>query len=357
MMYNDGEEVHEMTKNNPFSISFGTEPGELISREEQLSEIEESFLEDVPLSQAYIITGVRGTGKTVSLTKIRKVFEAKEDWIALEINSFGDSLNELVSKLYDNPMLHKLFIDAQINLSAFDIGASIKNTPPITHVSTALERMLKEVKKKNKKVLICMDEVSSTDNIKMFTSTFQILIRYDLPIYLVMTGLPQNIDTLQNEEILTFLYRAPKIVLNKLNLLDIAISYEDVLKVDKKKAIELAKLTNGYAFAYQVMGYLCFKNPDMELSKIIERYDSLLNERSYDKIWSELSRKEKMICKVIAKGNTKIKDIREGAKLNSGEMSTYRRRLNVKGIVDVSTYGMMSFVLPRFSEIINDWYI
>lgn len=344
-----------MTK-NPFSISFGTEPKELISREEQLSEIEESFLEDTPYSQAYIITGVRGTGKTISLTKVRKEFEKKEDWIALEINSYGDSLSELASKLYDDPFLHKLFIQAEINLSALGIGASIKNAPPVTHIRTALERMLKEVKKKNKKVLVCMDEVSSTDNIKLFTSTFQILIRYDLPIYLVMTGLPQNIDTLQNEETLTFLYRAPKIVLNKLNLLDIAISYEEALNISKEKARELSKLTNGYAFAYQVLGYLSFKNPDMEEERIVERFDSLLNERSYEKIWSELSGKEKKICKVMASGKTKIKDIREAAKLNSGEMSTYRRRLNVKGLVDVSSYGSMSFILPRFSEIISEWY-
>lgn len=141
-----------MTK-NPFSISFGTEPRELISREEQLSEIEESFLEETPSSQAYIITGVRGTGKTISLTKLRKIFEEKKDWIAIEINSYGDSLNELVSKMYDEPMLHKLFIKAELNLSAFGIGASLKDVPPITHISTALERMLKEIKKKIRKFL------------------------------------------------------------------------------------------------------------------------------------------------------------------------------------------------------------
>lgn len=193
-------------------------------------------------------------------------------------------------------------------------------------------------------------------NIKLFTSTFQILIRYDFPIYLVMTGLPQNIDPLQNEETLTFLYRAPKIVLNKLNLLDIAISYEEALNISKEKARKLSKLTNGYAFAYQVLGYLSFKNPDMEEERIIERFDSLLNERSYEKIWSELSGKEKKIFKAMASGKTKIKDIREAVKLNSGEMSTYRRRLNVKGLVDVSSYGSMSFILPKFSEIISEWY-
>lgn len=342
--------------NNPFSISFGTEPKELISRDEQLSEIEESFLSETPASQVYMITGVRGSGKTAALTKIRKEFEEKKEWIVIEVNSNGDSLNELASKLYDHPSLSKLFIKAEINLSGFGIGVTFKKVPPISHISTALERMFKEIKKHKKKVLVCMDEVTNSENIKLFTSTFQILIKYDLPLFLVMTGLPENIDTLQNIDTLTFLYRAPKIVLNKLNLIDIAISYEEILKVDKKTANKLAKLTNGYAFAYQVLGYLIYKNKGVEDKTIIDKYDSLLNERSYQKIWSELSPKEKIICKTMAKGKTKVKDIREGAKLKSSEMSTYRRRLDIKGIVDTSTYGVMEFILPRFAEIIDAWY-
>lgn len=343
--------------NNPFTIAFGTEPKEIISRDLQLQEIEDAFLNDVPTSQTYIITGIRGAGKTLALTSVRKKFEAKKDWIVLELNSNGDALNELASKLYDYPGLSKLFIKAELNLSGFGIGTTIKKVPPISHISTALERMLKEIKKQNKKVLICMDEVSSNENMKLFTSTYQILIRYDLPIYLVMTGLPQNIDTLQNEETLTFLYRAPKIVLEKLNLPDIAISYEETLNADKEKAVELAKLTNGYAFAYQVLGYLCYQDKEMDKNKILAKYDGLLNERSYQKIWSELSSKEKEIAIVIAKGKTKIKDIREAAKLNSGEMSTYRRRLLIKGIVDASNYGSLTFTLPRFSNIIKQWYV
>lgn len=79
-----------------------------------------------------------------------------------------------------------------------------------------------------------------------------------------MTEPPQNIDTLQNEE---------------------------TLHISKEKTRKLSKLTNGYAFAYQVLWYLSFKNPDMEEEKIIERFDALLNEKSYEIIWSELSEK------------------------------------------------------------------
>ena len=57
---------------NPFTLSFGKEPTEFISRLTQTSEIVEDFTSEDPVSQVYMITGVRGSGKTVMLTKINQ---------------------------------------------------------------------------------------------------------------------------------------------------------------------------------------------------------------------------------------------------------------------------------------------
>lgn len=342
---------------NPFSISFGREPKELIDRSMELGTITDVFNREYSTSQVFLITGVRGSGKTVSLTKLYDEFSLKDNWIVIEINSSDNMLEELASKLYENKTMHKHFVKAEINLSAFGIGINIKNVPPISHISTALEKMLKEVKAQNKKLLVCIDEATNTNNMKLFVSTFQILIRHNLPIYLLMTGLYQNIDDLQNEDALTFLLRAPKIKLDKLNILSIANSYEKIFNIDNKKAIELAKLTNGYAFAYQLLGYLCFENKTTDIKKIIKDFDIQLAQLVYEKIWSELTAKEKDVCIAMAKGNNKIKDVRQEANIGSGTMSTYRLRLARKGIIDIETYGEVSFALPRFKEVIIDTLI
>lgn len=343
--------------NNPFSTTFGIEPKETISRQYEFNQIEDDFERELPSSKVYLITGVRGSGKTLSMIKLKNKFDESKDWITVELNSSApDLLGQLLSKLYEIPYLSKLFIEAKINLSFFGIGLSLENTTPILQTSTALERMLKVIKKKNKKVLVFIDEVVNSQDMKIFTSTFQILIKNNLPLYLLMTGLPQNIDILQNEDTLTFLYRAPKIALTGLDLIEIANSYEKVLKVSHKKAIELSKLTNGYAFAYQVLGYILFEDSTITMTELLNKFDSYLNERSYKKIWVELSPKEKEIVKSIAKGNTKIKNIREAVKIGSSEMSTYRQRLDIKGIVNTDTYGTLNFVLPRFAEIVIEWY-
>lgn len=333
---------------NPFSLTFGKEPLTMIDRDFQLSEIEDSFLEDNPSSQIYMITGVRGSGKTVALTSLYKSFKKRKDWIVVELNSSLDLLKQLMSELYEIPSLTKLFIDAKIDLSFFGFGVSLGKSTPIINESTAIERMLKEINKKNKKVLICIDEATNSENMKIFASTFQILIRHDLPLYLIMTGLPQYIDLLQNEDTLTFLYRAPKITLNNLNTISIADSYSKTLKVDDKKAMDLAKQTRGYAFAYQAIGRLYFEDGKLNLNKL----DSILSERVYEKIWNELPNKEKEVVLAIANGNTTIKDIRNVTKISSSDMSTYRLRLMRKGIVDSSQRGKLNFTLPRFGEVI-----
>ncbi|SEP75883.1 hypothetical protein SAMN02910369_00560 [Lachnospiraceae bacterium NE2001] len=58
---------------NPFTLSFGKEPTEFISRLTQTNEIIDDFNSEDPVSQVYMIIGVRGSGKTVILTKIKKM--------------------------------------------------------------------------------------------------------------------------------------------------------------------------------------------------------------------------------------------------------------------------------------------
>ena len=56
--------------NNPFTLSFGKKPVQYISRITQTNEIIDNFNAEPPSNQIYMITGVRGSGKTVMMTNI-----------------------------------------------------------------------------------------------------------------------------------------------------------------------------------------------------------------------------------------------------------------------------------------------
>lgn len=346
-----------MIESNPFQISFGSEPTNIINRLTQTEEILQSFLADNPSSQVYMITGVRGSGKTVMLSQVAHQLNDRKDWVVIELNPITDIMNALVAKLYDEPQMHKLFLDAKIDLTALGIGISIDKSLTISDTRTALERMLKELKKHNKKLLITIDEAINNEYVRVFAGDFQILMRQGYPIYLLMSGLYDNIYNLQNEDTLTFLYRAPKITLEPLNINAIANVYKGIFSISDNEAVKMAHLTKGYPFAFQVLGFLRFKYKNEKgLSELMPEYDQYLEEYVYEKIWSELSERDKEIMSFIAQnGTAKIKEIREALSIKSGDMSTYRARLYRKGLVDTSTYGSLSIILPRLSEIIQMW--
>ncbi len=346
--------------NNPFTLTFGTEPIQYINRNTQTNEIISTFSGEMPATNVYMISGVRGSGKTVLLTNIADYFEKKDEWIVVNVTPDVDILNTVAAKLYSRSELKKLFVQAKLDLSAFGLGVSIEKGKQIFDIETALEKMLAELGKKKKRVLITIDEVVKNNNIKIFAGVFQLFIRQKLPVYLIMTGLYDNIYNLQNEDTLTFLYRAPKVVLEPLSIGAIASSYAKVFDMDREEAGNMAKLTKGYPFAYQVLGYLFWdsreKKKNSKIEDVIPEYDHMLEEYVYEKIWSELSQKEKDIIAILAENeSTKVIDIRERLNYKSNEMSVYRDRLKKKGIIDVSSYGSISLKLPRFGEVISYW--
>lgn len=168
-----------------------------------------------------------------------------------------------------------------------------------------------------------------------------------------MTGLYENVRSLQNEKSLTFLYRTPQIELNSLPLIDIYYSFKDLLNIDDKFATKLAKLTNGYAYAYQTLGYLVYENKYTSVTKeLLEKFDYCLRTFVYEKIYDDLPNKEKEIIVAMAELEY-VKDIREKSNLTKESFSQYRSRLLKKGIVMSPKNGILQYKLPRFKEFIN----
>lgn len=341
---------------NPFTLTFGKNPLESVERPVQNNEILDAFTSETINQQMFIITGVRGSGKTVMMSNICQELGKRPDWIVLELNPATDILQAILSKLYSNHLVSKMIKSSKIDLSFFGFGVSIDGATQITDSETAIVTILKKIQKEGKRVLFCIDEMSNNEYMKVFAGSFQIFVRQELPVFLLGTGLYENIDELQNEKNLTFLYRAPKIQLQPLNISAIAAKYQNIFKFADSEALEMAKLTKGYPFAFQVLGYLTW-NANGDYNSILSEYEQYLSEFVYDKLWSELSLKDRLVAKAIVDTEDKrIKDIRELLNMSTNEFNPYRQRLIKKGIVDGSTRGFLYFTLPLFEEYINAHY-
>lgn len=340
--------------NNPFVLSFGRKPINFIPRIDFVQEVEESFYSETRPKQVYMITGVRGTGKTVFLSNLAKNFENNKDWVVVDLNPERDMLNSLASQIYNNSKVKHLFVKAKLNLSFNGIGLSIESDKPSNDIETIIFKMVEYLSNKDIKLLITVDDATSNQNIKVFAHTFQALLRKDYKVFMLMTGLYENISALQNNKSLTFLSRSSQIILNPLNLPSIKESYQEVFKLEDSEAIKMAKLTKGYAYAYQVLGYLFWNSETKTISKkLLVDYDYYLKSFVYDKIWEGLSPKEVEILECMSE-SSEIDEILDKTKMDKKGFSVYRDRLIKYGILESKQRGKIAFALPRFKEYIDN---
>ena len=343
--------------NNPFILSFGREPINFIPRINFVQEVEENFYSETRPKQVFMITGVRGTGKTVFLSRLAKKFEKNKDWVVVDLNPERDMLNSLAAQIYNNSKVKHLFLKAKFNFSFNGIGLSIENNQPSNDIEIIIFKMVEYLSSKNIKLLITIDDATSNNNLKVFAHTFQALLRKDYEVFMLMTGLYENLSALQKNKSLTFLSRSSQIILNPLDLPSIKDSYQEIFNINEDEAVKMAKLTNGYAYAYQVLGYLLWNSDTKTISKkILSEYDYYLKSFVYDKIWEGLSNKEIEILQSICESND-INEIIEKIGMDKKTFSVYRDRLIKYGVLISKQRGKVTFALPRFKEYIRNVFL
>lgn len=346
-------------EDNPYTLQFSYIPPQYISRMSLTDDIIKDLKKSVPAFRCHFLTGVRGCGKTVLMAEISEILSSEKDWITVDIENPEGNIIELLARgLYRKPHIRNMFVEAKLDFSVMGLGVSVEKAKLIaSNELDVLDMMLSTLKKHNKKLLVTIDEVTYCEEIAEFSHALSSYARAKYDIFVLMTGLKSNIKALKNDKSLTFLYRAKEHELEPLSLVSIMSSYVKVFDIDRKKAEIMAKKTRGYSFAFQLLGYLywnalCENQFDDINSLGIELdYESYLAEFVYDKIWSELSPKEKIIVKTIAsleeKSSAAIKD---KLSMDESNYSVYRKRLIDKGVLDGSEYGFVEFKLPAFDN-------
>lgn len=339
-------------KVNPFNIAFGKEPMQLIERPVEFMEICDDFDNLNPESNAYVLTGVRGCGKTILLSSFRSYYRQRPGWIVVDLVPYKDMLELFAATLYQEGKFKKLFLKGDFSFSFQGLSFSISGDKPVTNVINMLSLMLEHAQKKNMRVLITIDEVSSSKEMKSFAHAFQLFLSKGYPVFLLMTGLAKNVFSLEAEKTLTFLLRAPKVRLSSLDKGRIAEIYRDSLGANEKQAIALAKFTKGYAYGFQLLGSLLFKSGKTQLdASVLREFDAIIRDRAYAMIYKELSERERQILLYASQeGQNDSATLMNLLDMKKGTLSTYKKRLADSGIIDPDARGKIKFTLPRFEE-------
>lgn len=351
---------------NPFTTTFSKIPANTYIPTEQEQEIIENFSYDEPSESVYKITGVRGSGKTVLLAKVEEEFASddnrKKGWCVYRLSPSRDMLMQLASYMDKEGLVKRKKNSKSVNISASvlgsggGIGLSTTNNNDIFDIGIEIDNMLQEFQKKDKRILVGVDEVSKTPEMIVFASEFGKWIRAGYPIYLVCTGLYENIEQLYNVNNLTFFRRATTIKTEPLNEVRMVNTYRKNLDVDMELAKEMASDTKGYPYAFQQMGVLYFKKSESEdYMDVIFDLKTELYAYSYEKIWEELTIEDRALVSILSNDDElKREDI-----LNKMEKpnnySVYRDRLLKRGIIK-SRQGYISLALPYFGEYIKEYH-
>ncbi len=216
------------TAYNPYTIGFGRIPAHYISRDILIEDIIDNISGDEIQGQAYKLTGIRGTGKTVTLTAIERKLCSDDEWIVIGVKPEGNHT----------------------------------------------------------------------------------MIRSD---------------------------------------------YVKTLGVSTEVGDKLAAITKGYAFAYQALGKYMWESGEKDITEeVLARLDEALSEKVYQKIWSELTPKERwFLGYIVNKDKMPVSELLELTGQNKSQFSKPRQGLKKKGVIDTSIRGMITIRLPRLKEFVE----
>ncbi len=351
---------------NPFTHTYGSAGQAYIDMKWAQKAID-NFDFDEPSEYVYKVVGVRGSGKTVVLSDIIKYYRKKENvekgWLIYDLSSARDPLHTLVSFLANESFtgskkkkISEINIGASVGIFSGGISASDVDKDAHYDDEAELDKLLNIAFENGKRILVCIDDIVKTDSMVAFCSVYAKYIRIQKPFYFICTGLFSNVEALGRVRNLTFFRRAETIEVRALSDVSITTKYKKFLNIDMEEARTLAKITKGYAYAYQVLGSLYFNKKKTEtIEDLMDDYDEQIFSQSYEKIWEELSEGERRLVKIML-DHKKREDILAQME-KPKNYSEYRSSLIKGGIIREVRRGVIEFALPHFEEYVKYYCI
>lgn len=353
---------------NPFNPGFGKIPPIYLKRTEDIQTVTDNLGNPNSPYQTTLIYGMRGTGKTAFLTDISHETEKRDHWIVVNLVPGNPLLPTLIDSIYRKAAtpLQKAFQMIQgISVSAF--GITINTAPGVKasdqQYQNLLEIMLQKLKESKTWLLITLDEAKSTPELRQFASVYQLMLRENYLVTLLMSGLPQYVSQLQNDDVLTFLLRAGRITLAPLDLWAVRENYAKAFAgnrtISDELLIKITRLTGGYAYAFQLLGYYLWENSENAITektidKTLPMYKTDLYRNAYAKMYQSLSRMEQEFIKTMAGigESASIHDIQDKMHKEKNYISMYRKRLIDTQLIISPQRGILKFSLPFFRDFV-----
>ena len=131
-------------------------------------------------------------------------------------------------------------------------------------------------------------------------------------------------------------------------------------EISNSTLMKMTKLTKGYAYAFQDLGYYVWQHSDTQVTaedidNVLSLFKHDLFRNAYTKIVSELSPTDRQFLLTMAKSKenvVEISEIRQQMGKNTNYISQYRKRLIDSQVIVEAGYGKVAFSLLFMGEFI-----
>lgn len=395
MLYNDGNKyntaqqkqrsatVATERKNklrNPFTPNFGQVPCQLAGRDELISELLYAY-DNAPGDPALttILIGARGTGKTALMTYVANRAQ-EQGWISVNVTCMKGMLEDIYLQAVRNAShilnpdgkggLAKLSVKASAGIISAETDFEYPKDNAAANWRIRITDILEKLNEQNVGLLITIDEVNpALDEMILFAGIYQLLIREDRKIALLMAGLPHNVSLLLNDVSVSFLRRSSQKYLGRIEDYDVEKAFQETAASGGKRVTANAlKLASegiyGFPFMLQLVGFrawkesgdkteinsddiaagICLAKKDME-TRVLKTTLDEVPDVGLQFLTAMLKDKE----------SSSLSDIAQRMGKSSSYVSNYRKRLLEKGLIEQSGRGKIQFALPMLRNYLEEY--
>lgn len=361
---------------NPFKPTAGGEPPLLIGRERVIQDFDKGLDNGVGApGRIMLITGARGTGKTVMLTVLGDKARAHK-WDVIEETASDGLCERLVNELRSkDSLIDKLTINPSISIAGASVSLgeaelSAKRMPET--LRKAMSARLDVLEKHDAGLMISIDETQAASRADLIAiaTAIQHQIRERRNVAIVFAGLPQMVSDLFDDEVIAFLRRARTNVLADVPVDEVeeafAQTFEDSgMSIDAKLLSRAAKATAGYPYMIQLVGYYIWDAADSRGSTVISEEDvnegvreahvDLDNAVCIPELHG-LSKNDKAYLKAMAisDGPSETSEVAERMGRSAKYAATYRKRLLDAYVIRQTDRGEVDFAVPFLREYLRE---
>ena len=352
---------------NPFRPTFGSVPHTLAGRDEVLDRIAAVFaLTDGDPDATMIVTGHRGTGKTVLLNMAAKAARER-DWAAVSVSALDGPLAEtVIEAVAASQIASRRTRGRRRRLPGLQaLGFELSWSPPPHNGSPSLRYILTDFAEQAEQsgvgLLIALDEMQhlSRSEGRRLASSLQHVIRNEgRPVVFIGAGLTVTESTVLADPGMTFFARCARVPIGLLDDSEARRAIRAPLidagaRIDPDALDEAVAAASGYPFMLQQVGYHIWRStPDpsgvVTVAAVRAGVD-LAQEAMVNQVlkpdWARLGPQERRALVAMCRddGPTTTADVRTRLRMTSATWASYRKKLIDAGVAVAPGRGWIDF--------------